>query len=155
VSGPPEKLKYEANLVWDGESGAEVCIGQRHRLRLDMPVEYGGKGRFPCPDELFFSAAGGCLVTTYLYFMRKLRLRLRGLQVSVKGTVGSAGPSGYRIRGIEAAIHVEVDGEERSKAEECAELTRRYCHITRSLEPAFPVEVSIDVRTTSETTKGT
>ena len=135
-------LKYEVKLLWDGESGGEAHIRETPALKIDMPVEFGGRGRFPCPDELFFSAVGGCLLTTFLYFKEKLRFFLRGLQVSVKGIVNLIGPKGYRIAGIEAFIRIEVDEKEKLKAEKCAELTRDYCHITRSLEQAIPLRIS-------------
>lgn len=139
-------LKYEVELTWDGETGGEAHIGSFPALRLDMPVDFGGKGKFPCPDELFFSAVGGCLLTTFLYFKEKLRLHLRGLQVSVKGAVDLIGKKRYQIMGIEALIKVETDENERLKAKECAELARDYCHITRSLEPSFPIKISAEIQ---------
>ena len=141
-----EHLKYEVELAWDKETGGEARIGKFPPLKLDMPIEFGGKGRFPCPDELFFSAVGGCLLTTFLYFKEKLRLHLRGLQVSVKGVVDLIDKKRYQITGIEALIKVETDENEKLKAKECAELARDYCHITRSLEPSFPIKVSAEIQ---------
>jgi len=141
-----KNLKYGVMLIWDMESGGKAYIRDFPPLELDMPVEFGGKSRFPCPDDLFFSAIGGCLLTTFLYFNERLKLNLRGLQVSVNGTVGSIGPEGYRVTGIEAVIHVEVDEEEKLKAEKCAELTKDYCHLTRSLEHGIPIKVWSDVK---------
>jgi organic hydroperoxide reductase OsmC/OhrA len=148
----PTKLEYEVKLIWDNESGGDAYISGFPKLKLDMPVEFGGKGRFPCPDELFFSAVGGCLLTTFLYFKERLKLNLRGLQVSVRGTVDSVGPKGYRIKDIEATFHVEVDEEEKLKAEECTELARDYCHLTRSLERGIPIEVWSEIEVVDKKT---
>lgn len=109
----PRNLKYKVELIWDMESGGKVHIRKFPLLRLDMPVEFGGKGRFACPDELFFSAVGGCLLTTFLYFKEKLKLHLRGLQVLVKGMAELIGTEGYRITGIEAIIHIKVSRRDR------------------------------------------
>jgi organic hydroperoxide reductase OsmC/OhrA len=149
---PPTSLEYKVKLVWDNESGGEAYICGFPKLKLDTPVEFGGKGRFPCPDELFFSAVGGCLLTTFLYFKERLELNLKGLQVSIHGTVDSVGPEGYRVTGIEATIHVEVDEREKSKAEECIGLAEDYCHLTHSLERGIPIKVRSEIRVLNEKT---
>jgi len=142
-----KSLQYEITLVWDTESGGRAFIRDFRPVEFDMPTEFGGRSRFPCPDEFLFSAVGGCLLTTFLYFKKKLRLSLRDLRVSVRGTVDSVGPMGYRITGIEVSIGVGVDAREKTKAEKCVELAKDYCHITRSIEAGVPVEVLPNVIT--------
>ena len=148
-----QHLKYEVELTWDRESGGKVCVGKFSTLTVDMPVEFGGKGRFPCPDELFFSAVGGCLLTTFLYFKEKLKLRLEGLWVLVKGTVELLGPEGYRITGIDAVIRAETGENEKQRAEKCAEFAKEYCHITRTLERAIPIRISAEIQTPKQSTR--
>ena len=144
----PPKLEYQVKLVWDAESGGDVYITGFSKLKIDMPVEFGGKGRFPCPDELFFSAVGGCFLTTFLYFKERLKIKLRDLQILVQGTVKNVGPKGYRISGIQITMNVDVDEEDQLKAEECAELTKDFCHLTRSLETGIPIKVTSKVKKT-------
>jgi len=141
----PKTLEYEVKLIWDKESGGDVCIRHFPKLKVDIPTEFGGKSKSPCPDELFFSAVGGCLLTTFLYFKEKMGLELRGLQVSVKGALSNIGRKGYQMTGIEVLMHMDVDQEERIKAEECVELAREYCHLTRSLERGIPVKVESEI----------
>jgi len=147
----PKHLKYQIKLLWDGKSGGEVDF-KGFTLRLDTPVEFGGRGRYPCPDELLFSAVGGCLLTTFLYFQRKLRLRLEDLQVTISGDIDLIGPEGYRITRIEAVLHIQTIEEEEAKAKECAALTRDFCHITRTLERAIPTEISAEVTCVKDAT---
>jgi uncharacterized OsmC-like protein len=45
-------------------------------------------------------------------------------------------------------MNVDVDEEEKLKAEECAELTKDFCHLTRSLEKGIPVKVTTNVKKT-------
>ena len=52
-------LEYVAELIWDNQSGGEINIRNFPPIKLDTPVEFGGKGKYPCPDELFVSAMGG------------------------------------------------------------------------------------------------
>ena len=74
----PKNLEYMVELFWDGKCGADIHIRGIPRLKLDMPVKFGGKGRSPCPDELFSSALGGCLLTTFPHFKDRLKLDLQG-----------------------------------------------------------------------------
>jgi organic hydroperoxide reductase OsmC/OhrA len=146
-NGKSGKLEYNIRLLWDEESGGEAYIRNFPPLQFDMPTDFGGKSRFPCPDELFFSAIGGCLVTTFLYFKNRLELNLLGLRVSVQGTVDSVGLKGYRIKNIKTALSIEVDAEETVKAEKCAELAKEFCHLTRSLELGISIEVQHEIKT--------
>lgn len=140
-------LKYEVELMWDKESGAEAKTTKNHTFNLDMDSEFGGKGRYPCPDELFLSALGGCFITTFLWFKERIKFNIKNLGVSVEGIVSHVGPKGYRITGIAAAITVEVDEKERENAKKAAELTREYCHLTRSIDSAIPINFSAEIKT--------
>jgi len=71
---PTKSLIFETKLIWDGEGGGEVKAKESKDLKLDMPVEFGGKGRYPCPDELFLAGLAGCLLKTFLYFRNKAQL---------------------------------------------------------------------------------
>ena len=142
----PKNLEYEVKLIWDKQSGGDAYMRSFPKVKLDMPLEFGGKGRSPCPDELFLSSVGGCLLTTFLYFTERLKLDLRGLKVSVQGMVDYVGPRGYRISEIKILISVEVPRGENSKAEECAELATDYCHLTRSLEEGIRTKILSEVQ---------
>ncbi len=141
----PISWEGQINLLWDGESGGEISIGNHPPLRLDTPVEYGGRGRYPCPDELFLSAIGGCLLTTFLYFKRKVRLHLEGLQISVSGNVNLIGPEGYRITDLKAVLRVKTSKGEESNVKKCVEWAKDYCHITRALTVPIKLEHKIEL----------
>ncbi len=138
---PTKSLEFKAKLIWDGDSGGEVKARKYKDLKLDMPVEFGGKGRYPCPDELFLAGLAGCLLTTFLYFRSKLNFHMQRFEILTSGTL-SAESDGYRIAGIEATMHAKTNRSEKTKARRCIELTKKYCHITRTLEKAIPIKIS-------------
>ena len=142
-------LEFEANLRWDGETGGEVNIGEFPTLKLDMPIKFGGKSRHPCPDELFLSSIAGYLLTTFLYFKSKLNIRLEGLEIHISGTL-STGTEGYRMAGIQAILYVEAKKDYETDIKRCIELTKKYCHITRTLEKAIPVRIIERTRIVTE-----
>jgi uncharacterized OsmC-like protein len=135
-----EELRFQANLTWDGESGGEVSAGKFQGLKLDMPTEFGGKGRYPCPDELFLSAVAGCLLTTFLYFKKRLSVHVIGFRISISATL-RGGAEGYRLAGMEATILAEAKKSNEPEVKRCIELAKRYCHITRTLEKAVPIKI--------------
>jgi len=143
--GNSGNLRYGVKLLWDKETGGRAYVEGFPPLLFDRPVKFGGKSRFPCPDHYFFSAVGGCVITTFLFFRGRLKLKMKELQVSVQGEVNSVGPEGYRVANLDIVVHVGVDEGERSKAEKCAELAREFCHLTRSLERGIPVSVKYEV----------
>lgn len=141
-----DELEYRVEVTWDKETGGEADIEHFPALRLDIPVEFGGGGRYPCPDELFLSAVAGCLLTTFLYFKKVMKLHLEDFHVSAKQTIEKPKQDGYRITGIDALISVKVKTQERRKAERCVELAKQYCHITRTLETAIPLRISTQIQ---------
>lgn len=138
-----KKLEYKTEINWDNQSGGEINIRNFPQIRLDTPIEFGGKGQYPCPDELFVSAIGGCLLTTLLYFQRKWNLHPNAIRISVNGTIDHLGPEGYRLSKIEATIFINAADENMMGLTKCAELAKEYCHITRVLEEVIPIKILI------------
>jgi len=134
-------LRFHADLFWDGESGAEVNAGRFPGLKLDMPVEFGGKGRYPCPDELFLAAIGGCLLTTFLHFKKKLNVNVAEFEISINGRL-RGDTEGYKIAGIEAVISARAKKNDEKGLRRCIRLAKEYCHITRTLGKTVPIEIA-------------
>ena len=135
-------LEFSSVVAWDGETGGLVKTGSGKEFRVDMPVDFGGKGRYACPDEVFLASVGGCLLTTFLFIRRKMHIHLKSLRITVRGTVEPLGPEGFRVTKIRAHMDVVVGEGEGTLGDRCAELTRDYCHISRTLEDAIKLEVS-------------
>jgi organic hydroperoxide reductase OsmC/OhrA len=135
---------YEVKVSWNGESGGDV-IFKDHSMKIDTPIKYGGQGKGLCPDELFFASIAGCLTTTFLFFKRKLRLELSGLEISVQGEVESHGSKGYFIGSIQAMMWIEVNSGDEERAQRCSDLAKEYCHITRSIEGSISIEVMSEI----------
>lgn len=141
MATPEKKMEFKADLSWDGKSGGEITLGRGSKLHVDIPKEFGGEGKYLCPDELFFSAIGGCLLTTFLYMHEKLSFNLKDLRIIVNGDVQSKGSEGFRVIGARVNLSVETDVEGEAQARKCIEMTEKFCHITRSVEKAVPIRI--------------
>jgi uncharacterized OsmC-like protein len=114
-------------------------------FKLDMPTEFGGKGSFPCPEELLLSSVGGCLLTTLVWFKRQMHITsIDGLTIGVEGTWEKM-REGYRITRIDAGFKFQAKEYEREKVEKCVEMAKTFCHITRSLEKGIPINVNTEI----------
>ena len=139
-----EKLVYNANIRWDKATGGIIDFGNCENLRIDTPIEFEGRGLAPCPDKLFLASIGGCLLNTFTNLARKLDLPFLDAIVSVKASL-SLHRDGYIFDYINAELRICCSKEHYELAERCGVLARNYCHITRSIEPALPVNVNIEV----------
>lgn len=150
----PKALRYRAAVRWDGESGGDISCKKTVDFRVDMPIEFSGEGRYPCPDQVFLASIGGCLLTTFLHFKRRLGLEVEDIRISVEEEIALVGAEGYRIRWVEAVLHVKGERGGGGLVRRCAELARDYCHITKTIEKALPIRVHVEVEEEEVETKG-
>lgn len=139
----PKVYRCESSIAWDGETGG-VAESRRFTLLFDTPKEFSGLGRSFCPDELFLSAVGGCLITTFLSFKRRFNLIVKRLRARVEGEI-ELGSEGYRIKTIKVKIEATASKDEVERVKRYLELAKEYCHITRSIEGCISIEIEIEV----------
>ncbi len=139
-----ERLHYSAEAQWDTETGGEVTANG-FKVRFDTPQDYGGNERHPCPDQLFLASITGCLMNTFLYYRSHLGAETEDIKISAEAEIELRNPHGYRIKGINAHIQVWSTEEEADLNRTCAERARDYCHLTKSIEDAIPINVTITV----------
>ncbi len=139
---------FQATVVWDKETGGDITVKGFPELKIDTPVEWGGQGRSYCPDQLFVSSLGGCLLDTFLFIKNRMRLNLLDLKIPLQMSIRQA-RDGYHVKEIEGKIQAIVGKGEKEKGENCAELAEEYCHIIRLIKKAIPVKITFEVTETS------
>jgi organic hydroperoxide reductase OsmC/OhrA len=143
-----EDHRFRADVIWDGKSGGNVRIGGSRKIKLDMPIEFGGMGRYPCPDELFLSGIGAAYLR-HFFTLGRDSVSVKGFEISVNGTIG-AGPQGYRISGLDVTISAKTKKENEGDVRRCIMLAKEYCHIARTLEKVIPMEIKESVNATGK-----
>jgi len=130
----PEKAEIMTEITWDGDTGGvAVTHGTRKRIEFDTPPMWGGKGRAPCPDELFLAALGGCINNTFLFLARDVRDILKSIKIALKSTlVFEEGV--YKIKRIDIDVDVGTESEYSSVVETLLEKALEYCHLTRHVK---------------------
>ncbi|HUV33950.1 MAG TPA: OsmC family protein [Candidatus Desulfaltia sp.] len=140
----PKELEYLAEARWDGSTGGVAEAGG-FRVSFDTPPEYGGKGSAPCPDQLFLSALGGCLLNTFVSFKNRLGAETVDASVSASCRIELWGREGYRLASVSAVLNITSAPGMEELNRRCAELAVEHCHLTRSIEVAVPVNCVIRV----------
>ncbi len=137
-------LVYTSKAEWNHNSGGTAKV-DGFKIDFDTPQEHGGNGTSPCPDQLFMTSLAGCIVNTFNYYRRMLKADTLDLKVDVSSDIELTETSGYRVTGININIRVWTDEENHELNKKCAERATEFCHLTKSIEKAIPIETSITV----------
>lgn len=129
-------IALEEGMRFAGETGG-------HRLKLDVPAEYGG-GEAPQPMQLLLLSLAGCTGMDVLSILRKKRQRVTGLEVEARGRrakehlrVFDRVEVFYRIRG---------EGVNETAIERAIDLSRdRYCPVIATVRSTAEVLTSYEV----------
>jgi len=137
-------LHYAAEAKWDHETGGTAQL-DGFTQRFDTPHEHDGNETAPCPDQLFAASLAGCIINTFNYYRRILEAETRDLTVNASMDIELTDTDGYRVTGINIDIQVWSDQENKDLNQRIAERAKEYCHITKSIEPAIPINTQITI----------
>ena len=135
-------LHYAAEAEWDHETGGTAQL-DGFTQRFDTPREHGGKETAPCPDQLFTTSLAGCIIDTFNYYRVMLEAETIDFKVNVSMDIELTDTDGYRVTGIDIDVQVWSDQENKELNQRIAERATKYCHLTKSIEPAIPTTTEI------------
>jgi uncharacterized OsmC-like protein len=138
------RLNYSAEANWNHQSGGTAKV-DGFNIDFDTPHEHGGNETSPCPDQLFMTSLAGCIINTFNYYRVMLDAETQDIKVNVTSDIILTKTSGYRVTGIKIDLRVWSDEENHILNTKCAERAIEYCHLTKSIEKAIPIETSIEV----------
>ncbi len=140
MAGLAEKLKFRVKIQWDGRTGASVVTEGGKSFTIDTPKDFGGFGEGVCPDELFLASVGGCVLTTFLWFIRKRGIQIKDINLEAESDVELV-KGAYLLKKMKVKVKGYAPKEHVEGAKKCLDLAIAYCHISRSIEHCIPVEV--------------
>lgn len=135
-------LTYKAKAEWDHKTGGIAQL-DGFTQPFDTPKEYDGNETAPCPDQLFMASLAGCIMNTFGYYRSTLNVETIDLHVDVSSDIELTEIDGYRVTSISIDMQVWSDEDNELMNQKCAERARDFCHITKSIEEAIPIDVSI------------
>lgn len=137
-----KKSEARAKVMWEGGLRTNSLI-RGMEIGCDKPKGIFGTNTAPAPLEIFSSAMGSCLMTTFLYSAHKSRIHVSDISVDVKTETDF-------VEGVERVVagsmkmSVWTDGAEEDKIEKVFELARSHCTVTNAVN--FPLEFELKIK---------
>ncbi len=119
-----------------------------HQIIIDQPTNAGGSDTGPTPLELLFASLAGCIGSIGRIVAMQKRIQLRGLRITVEGSLDTDGLLGKPIdgrvgfEGITVSVDVDADMSAEEKEAFIHEVDRR-CPVSENLMNATPVNVKL------------
>ncbi len=137
---------YGAKITWrEGKQGV-IHVAEKPTVHIATPPEFGGPKGVWAPEELLVASVGSCLMTTFLYFVELLGIRLASYESNASGVMEKT-PDGLRFTAVDVAIAVKVAAQsDRQKASGLKSKLEKYCPVSTSLN--FPVRLNFKVTAT-------
>jgi putative redox protein len=139
TEGAPKKVN---NVVvrWDGDHRFDASrLGSERTIRIDADALTG-----PGPVDTLLAALASCTGVDVVDILEKRRTPVQGMTVDVKGDRANATPP--KLTRIHLTFKIRGAGIERVHAERAIELAvTKYCSVRDSLDPAIPVEWTLEL----------
>ena len=108
--------RYGTTLAWRHGKEGDVRTDGKPGIKVATPPEFGGPDGIWSPEELLGASVVSCLMTTFLYFVELLGIRLVSHESNGTGTMEKT-PDGLRFTAMDVAIVAKVGSEpDRRKA---------------------------------------
>ena len=114
-----ERLEYRAELDWDGNVGSFARV-REFMLRTDTNTDGGNEG--PLPAEYLLTAIGGCLTINWGRLIKKMRLNVDEMRITVEGWRNLKEP---QLQEITYRVRIVTDAPEK-KILRIKELAEKY-----------------------------
>ena len=138
--------RYETAVAWRGGKEGDIRADGKPAIKVATPPEFGGPDGIWAPEELLVASVATCLMTTFLYFVELLGIRLVSYDSNASGTMEKT-PDGLRFTAMDVAIAVKVETQDDcQKATGLKRKLEKYCPISTSLN--FPVTLTLQVSVT-------
>jgi putative redox protein len=131
-------------VKWDG--GVRF-VGENEdgsKATMEPGPAFGGSRKYPTPMELLVMALGGCTGMDVLFILKKMRVDLKKLEVSIETSRREKTPRYYE--NIKMTYVVSGDGITEDKVRRAVQLSNeRYCSIGVMLQDKAKIEYDVVV----------
>ena len=107
-------------------------------LLLDEPAPLGD-AHGPNAARVLASAVGNCLASSLLFCLRKARVDVHELRVTVDGTMTRNERGRLRIAQLQVRLAPVVPAEQRGRMARCLELYEDFCLVTQSVRQGIAI----------------
>ncbi|RKE03081.1 OsmC family protein [Marinifilum flexuosum] len=134
-------MKHKVEMSWQGRLAYKADM-DGHELITDASKQVGGDGSGVSPKKLMLTALAGCTGIDIAMILKKMRVEVRDIKVSVEGELTEEQPSYYK----NMHIVYEFFGKDipHAKVERAVKLSEEeYCGVSALYKKVIPVTSEI------------
>jgi len=134
--------------VKQAETFKTECVSGKHRIIIDQPLPAGGTDEGPTPLDIQLMALGSCIAAIGRIVANQRKLAIRGIRVTVEGTVNTDGLLGKSTQdrvgfsAIKAIVDIDAHLSREEKTALLHDIDKR-CPISENLKNITPVEIEL------------
>ena len=134
---------HSIKTVWKENNVFSTDI-DGHDITIDLGEDQGGQNQGPRPKKLLLVSAAGCTGLDVVEMLRKMRVELKGFDISIDAELSDDHPKQYK----EIKLVYEFRGEDlpEKKIERAVKLSfENYCGVLAMYKSAVPVSYEIKI----------
>ncbi|MFO8053123.1 MAG: OsmC family protein [Candidatus Omnitrophota bacterium] len=141
-----KKISYSHKLRWQEGKIGKLSGEGKGSFDIATPVDFGGPSGFWGPEDLFVASVNSCIMTTFLFFLQKKRIKLLGYQSVAEGFVGkNQGKLIFKEVIVKPTIFISQDNL-KDQTSKIIELSKKHCLISNSINCPVKLEYQIEKR---------
>ncbi len=134
-----KKNSYIHKLNWQEDKIGKLSSDKKDTIDIATPVDFGGPTGFWSPEDLFVASVNSCIMTTFLYFIEKRKIKLLGYESQAEGFIEKK-DSKLSFSEIIIKSVISVAKDDFQKVKKIAELAKKHCLVSNSIN--CPVKFS-------------
>jgi lipoyl-dependent peroxiredoxin len=139
-----EKVIYTAHAIaTGGREGTAKTDDGKLSLKLDTPIEMGGKGDGTNPEQMFAVGYSACFIGALKFAAKAQKVSLPAdISISADVAFGTR-PDGAKGFNIEVAMAITIPGMDRDKAESLVNEAHQVCPYSNATRGNVDVTLTI------------
>ncbi len=143
MKGEPVKYKYNTNLEWTSEKKGIIRSKNKPDIKVACPPEFGGHPGIWSPEDLFVGSVEVCMLTTFLWYIKKEDIKIKSYKSKAEGTVEMIGGV-FKFSLINVKMKIKLTNEKDHRTiEKILKKVKRACLISNSIETEVTVTPEI------------
>lgn len=139
-----EKVIYTAHAVaTGGREGTAKTDDGKLSLKLDTPIEMGGKGDGTNPEQMFAVGYAACFIGAFKYAAKTQKVSLPATTAISAAVAFGTRPGGAKGFNIEVTMAITIPGMDRDKSEALVHEAHQVCPYSNATRGNVDVTLTV------------
>lgn len=139
-------ISYNHKLNWQKAKIGRLSADKKEIIEIATPADFGGPDGFWSPEDLLVASVNSCVMTTFLFFIQKRKIKLLDYESKAEGFIEKKeGKLKFREIIIQPTIVIPEDVSE-NQIIKIIELSKKHCLISNSISCFVELKYQIKKR---------